>query len=74
MYSPPGVTKVATSMKLRPAFALDLTLVDPEDGMPWDFTFEAKRRRCKEKIEADKPLMTIVYPMCGPFSLLMTWN
>ena len=74
VYSPPRVTKVASSMKIRPAFALDLTQVDPEDGLPWDFSVEAKRRRCKEKIEADKPLMTIVCPMCGPFSLLMTWN
>ena len=41
MYSPPRVTAEIRRMKHRhllPGFALDLTVVDPDDGMPWDFS------------------------------------
>ena len=74
LYSPPRVTKIASDMRLDPAFALDLTTIDPDDGMPWDFTVKAKRDKAKKKVEEEKPLMTIVCPMCGPFSALMNWN
>ena len=38
VYSPPRITKIASDMGLRPAWALDLTTVDPADGQTWDFT------------------------------------
>ena len=53
---------------LRPAWSLDLTTVDPDDGMPWDFTVAAKRRKVAELINRDRPLLLITCPMCGPFS------
>ncbi len=74
IYSPPRVTKIASDMGLRPAWALDLTQVDPADGLPWDFSSKVKRRRARELLEADKPLMLIACPMCGHFSTLMNWN
>ena len=74
VYSLPRVTKIASDMGLRPAWALDLTQTDPEDGLPWDFSSEAKRRRARQLLEKDKPLMLIACPMCGPFSTLMHWN
>ena len=74
VYSPARVTKIASDMGLRPAWALDLTTVDPADGLPWDFSSEAKRKRAKELLEADRPLMLIACPMCGHFSTLMNWN
>ena len=74
VYSPPRVTKIASDMGLRPAWALDLTELDPSDGLPWDFSCEAKRRRAKKLLMEDKPLMLIACPMCGPFSTIMHWN
>ena len=44
IYSPPRVTQVISELGLRPAWSLDLTTVDPEDGMPWDFSVAAKNR------------------------------
>ena len=29
-------------------FALDLTVVDPDDGMPWDFTSLAKPAKARK--------------------------
>ena len=34
IYSPPRITKMASEMGLRPAWVLDLTVTDSEDGMP----------------------------------------
>ena len=48
MYSPPRVTAEIKRMKhkhLLLGFALDLTVVDPEDGEPWDFSLSHKRDR-----------------------------
>ena len=45
IYSPPRVTHFVREMGFRAACSLDLTIVDPIDGMPWDFSFEAKRKR-----------------------------
>ena len=61
-------------MGLRAAWSLDLTTVDPEDGMPWDFSLEAKQKRPVELLERDKPLLLVACPMCGPFSGLQSIN
>ena len=37
IYSPPRVTSIAHRFNLIPGFALDLSVIYPEDGMPWDF-------------------------------------
>ena len=66
VYSPPRITKMASEMGLRRAWALDLTVTDSEDGMPWDFNMPAKRRRAVELLEKEKPAMLIASPMCGP--------
>ena len=73
-YSPPRVTKVASDMKLRPAWAFDLTEIDPEDGLPWDLSDPVKQARAKKKQQEDSPMMLVTCPMCGPFSSLMHWN
>ena len=44
-----------------------MTTVDPEDGMPWDFGLEEKRKRAVELLERDKPLLLVACQMCGPF-------
>ncbi len=70
MYSPPRITEMAEKLGMRPGWALDLTVTDPEDGLPWDFTDQAKRKKAKDMLRRDKPMMLIMSPMCGPFSKL----
>ena len=74
VYSPPRITKMASEMGLRPAWALDLTVTDSEDCMPWDFDLPAKRKRAVELLDKDKPAMLIACPMCGPFSTMNNFN
>ena len=48
VYSPPRITKEIEEGRwkhLVPGFALDLTVVDPFDGLPWDFSKKSKRER-----------------------------
>ena len=61
-------------MGLRPAWALDLTVVDSEDGMPWDFNLPAKRKRAVEMLDRDRLAMLIACPMCGPFGTMNNFN
>ena len=74
IYSPPRVTHVVSEMGLRAAWSLDVTIVDPIDGMLWDFSFEAKRKRAAELLERDKPVLLVACPMCGPFGALQAIN
>ena len=74
IYSPPRVTdliKRIRSRHLLPGLALDLTVVDPEDGLPWDFSIRAKRERARKLIREQKPYVLIGSPECTPFS---TWQ
>ncbi len=60
VYSPPRVTAMLRKMKskfLAPGFALDLTVVNPEDGRPWDFTKAKKREKARDMIRKYKPYM-----------------
>ena len=74
VYSPPRITKLASDMNLKAAWALDLTVRDPDDDQPWDLSDPGKQAKTKKKINEDKPLMLVVCPMCGPFSTMMNWN
>ena len=71
VYSPPRITKVAARMGLKPAWALDLTTRDVDDGKPWDFSNKEKRKKAAMLLEQDKPLLLVVSPMCGPFNASM---
>ncbi len=64
------VTAYATSLGLSPGFALDLAVVDPDDGMPWDFDVPSKCNKALEKVRAEKPKLLIGSPMCTAFGLL----
>ena len=74
VYSPPRITKIASDMGLRPAWALDLTTVDPDDGQHWDFTRACMRQKALELLERDQPLLVLVSPMCGAFSAMNNIN
>jgi len=74
MYSPPRVTKEIKRGRYRnlaPGFALDLTVIDPDDGAPWDFTRKDKREKARRMQREQKPILLICSPMCTYFS---TWQ
>ena len=50
IYSPPRMTALMRQLKSRhymPGYAFDLTMIDPEDGKPWDFSLAHKRERAR---------------------------
>ena len=74
MYSPPRVTveiRRGRYRHLMPGFALDLTVVDPEDGLPWDFSKPDKRDKARRMRRNQRPYMLIGSPECTAFS---TWQ
>ena len=48
--------------------------MDPEDGVPWEFSLEVKRRRAVALLERDKPLLLVACPMCWPFNGMQNIN
>ena len=56
--------------KLAPGFALDLTVVGPEDGKSWDFNVKEKREKVCRMQREQRPILLIGSPMCTRFS---TW-
>ena len=74
IYSPPRVTAElakSRSQHFAPGMALDLSVVDPHDGQPWDFSKLEKRERARALIRRQKPYLLIGSPMCRAFS---TWQ
>ena len=61
---------LAGRMGLQRGFALHLTVVDPDDGKPWDFDIAAKRAKALRKVQVEKPTLPIGSPMCTAFSNL----
>ena len=57
IYSPPRVVAMAARMGLKPGFALDLTIVDPDDGRPWDSDCADKRAKALAKVREEKPTL-----------------
>ena len=53
VYSPPRVTARAEQFGIQAGFALDLTVPDPEDGNPWDFSVRSKREKCKRMVQEE---------------------
>ena len=77
MYSPPRVTAEIRRMKHRhllPGFALDLTVVDPDDGLPWDFSNAGKREKARQMRRRQRPYILIGSPECKEFSTLHALN
>ena len=71
MYSPPRVTAEIQRMRHRhivPGFALDLTVNDPEDGTPWEFSRPEKRDKARRMVRGQKPYVLIGSPECRAFS------
>ena len=55
-------------------FALNLTVVDPSDGLPWDFRRKSKRDRVTALLRRQKPCMLIGSPVWKAFSTLQILN
>ena len=68
IYSPPRIAALARSLGLSPGFALDITVIDPEDGQPWNFDVAAKREKAERGVRQEKSLLLIGSPMCRAFS------
>ena len=74
IYSPPRITLELQRSRFRnlaPGLALDLTVVDPDDGLPWDFADPAKRAKARRMLRKNRPVLLIGSPMCTAFS---TWQ
>ena len=74
IYSPPRVTKLIKEIKpkwVQPGFAFDLTVTDPVDDQPWDFTKAEKRERARRLLRKQRPFLLIGSPECTAFS---TWQ
>ena len=74
IYSPPRVSSMAERIVLIPGFALDLSVNDPKDNMPWDFNIEPKRVKAEEMVRSKSSLLLVVSPMCAAFSRLHRLN
>ena len=57
-----------------PGFAFDLTVKDPDDGQPWDFSTREKRVKACAEFNGQKPYMLIGSPACTAFSTWMALN
>ena len=74
VYSPPRITeelKRRPRPHLLPGFAFDLTVCDPDDGEPWDFTRRDKREKARALLRQRRPFLLIGSPACTAFS---TWQ
>ncbi len=77
VYSPPRVTKLIREVCAKyvaPGLALDLTVNDPWDNMPWDFSITAKRRRARQLFAEQKPYILIGSPECTQFCTFQALN
>jgi hypothetical protein len=56
---------------LTRSHAFDLTLCDPEDGLPWDLNCPIKRAKVESIILDEEPMILIGSPTCRAFSQLI---
>ena len=56
--------------RLVPRWSLDLTLNDPETGMPWNFNLHSVRERLRKLVRDTKPFLIICSPPCTMFPSL----
>merc|ERR1739836_291480 len=73
IYSPPRVAEMAARLELQAGWSLDLTTTD-EEGIPWDFNKEDRRKAAMDKVKKDEPLPVIGSPMCTNWSTIMNLN
>eukprot|EP00971_Amphidinium_carterae_P290266 5763301-Amphidinium_carterae.1 len=60
---------MASQFGLNPGFVLDLRAVDPDDGLPWDFSNPLKVVKAKALVDEVTPMLLIGCPPCGMMEL-----
>ena len=60
IHSPPRITEMIKMLKMSPGMALDLSVNDPDDGKPWDFTDPRKIRTIMKNVMGDIDRMSHV--------------
>ncbi len=73
-HSPPRVTGLCEGLGLFPGAAFDLSVVDLDDGKPWDFNDPQKRRKALLRMFKTRSLLLIGSPMRSAFSKLHKLN
>ena len=68
------MVKMLPSLKLLPGVALDLSTVDPDDGLPWDFDLKAKREKGRRLLDEQQPILVVGSPCCRAFSSWQALN
>ena len=74
LYPPPRVTTRCQRVEFRPELALDLTVLDPHDDLPWDPTKPHRRARARRLLEQYSPRLPILSPTCKAFSTFNRLN
>ena len=77
IYSPLRITAEVRRGKykhLSPEIAFDLTVNDPDDGQPWDFSRHDKREKARRILRSSKQFLFIGSPMCTAFSIWQGLN
>ena len=72
MYAAPRITEMIRRLKLSTGMALDLSVNDPDDDMPWDFTDPEKRRKALKQVMGERALLLVGSPMCKHFRCCRT--
>ena len=57
---------------LLPGWPPDLTINDPDDGVPWDFNIQEKRDKAEQMVQDKKGLSLIGSPMCSAINQLQS--
>ena len=74
LYSPPRSTKIAERYGISSNGSFDITIMDPDDNMPWDLNKKEKRDKVRHIIKTCRPTLVIGSPMCTAFSSLQNMN
>ena len=75
VFSPPRMTKLIRDSLMRhvmPGYALDLTTVDPADGLPLDFSLRTERMRARKLLREQRPYLVIGSLQCKEFCTFQT--
>jgi hypothetical protein len=74
IYSPPRVNKLIRELRpkhVMPGFSFDITVVDPDGGMLWDFILPGKRPNARKQLREQKQYLLVGSPECKQLS---TWQ
>ena len=74
IYSPPRVTPSSGRCRFRRGLARVLSVLDPTDGLPWDFTLPSKRAQAPTPIEDESPELLSLNQLRKAFSTLNRRN